>query len=212
MGERKHRLKHLLELAAEGPSARAPLARELCDILVEWPPDYALEAKRPFEALLEKTLREVDETTRTSIAARFALRADAPAGLLHQFFFAPVANDAADDRPPGAQDRIDEDALLRAARGGNQLEHVLARAFKITNAVANEIVSDTSARALAIACKGAHAGRATFSALAMLSDCPPTKADRYLRLAAYDAIPQEAAERLLAYWRSTPAYAHAAAE
>ena len=39
------------------------------------------------------------------------------------------------------------------------------------------------------------------SALAVLSDRSRAAEDSYLRLAAYDSVPQSAAESLLAFWR-----------
>src|SRR5665213_3107196 len=66
----RERLNHLLELAAQGPAGRAALLGELADLLLDWPADYALAMRAPFEALFEKTAREVDAQTRVDVARR----------------------------------------------------------------------------------------------------------------------------------------------
>jgi hypothetical protein len=161
--------------------------------------------------LLEKTLRDVDRGTRVAIAARFARHANAPVTLLNALFFAASAemkdeivtrNTTAELSEPEPRP-IDEDALLAVARNaGGRFSAGLAHALGVATDTADEIFRDLSGQALAIACKGARTGRATFSALAVLSDRSRAAEDSYLRLAAYDAIPQAAAEQLLAFWRA----------
>lgn len=207
----KERLSNLLELAAQGEGARAQLAQEISDVLLSWPAEYPSSARPPFETLLEKTLRDVDRGTRIAIAARFARHPDAPVTLLNALFFAASAemkdeivarNDEAEGSGQEPQ-AIDDDILLAIARNtGGRFSAGLARALGIASDTADEIIRDLSGQSLAIACRGARAGRATFSALAVLSDRSRAAEDSYLRLAAYDAIPQAAAERMLAFWRA----------
>ena len=106
----KERLMHLLNLAAEGESARPQLVQELSEILIEWPREYAPAARVPFEALLDKTIREADAHTRQAVADAVARRSDAPLGLLNQLFFAAseetkahiiARNDGAPERASG---------------------------------------------------------------------------------------------------------------
>ncbi|MEI9932846.1 MAG: hypothetical protein WDM89_20495 [Rhizomicrobium sp.] len=56
----RERLNYLVELAAQGSAGRAALLNELADLLLDWPKDWAQAMRTPFEALLEKTAREVD--------------------------------------------------------------------------------------------------------------------------------------------------------
>jgi hypothetical protein len=207
----KERLSNLLELAAQGEGARAQLAQEISDVLLGWPPEYPQSARPPFETLLEKTLRDVDRPTRVAIAARFARRADTAVALLNQLFFAAtpemkdeiVARNNEDEISAGDPAGIDEDSLLAVARNaGGRFSAGLAHALGIASDTADEILRDRSGQALAIACKGARTGRATFSALAVLCDRSRAAEDSYLRLASFDAVPQGAAERMLAFWRA----------
>jgi hypothetical protein len=205
------RLSNMLELAAQGEGARAQLAQEISDILLNWPADYPASARPPFEALLEKTLRDVDRSTRVAIAARFARHADAPISLLNLLFFTAsaemkddiVARNGEAETPADEPAGIDEDALLAVARNaGGRFSAGLGHALGVARETAEEILRDVSGQALAIACKGARTGRATFSALAVLADRSRAAEDSYLRLATYDAVPQAAADRMLAFWRA----------
>src|SRR5579871_6242416 len=118
------RLSNMLELAAQGDGARAQLAQEISDILLNWPPDYPASARPPFETLLEKTLRDVDRSTRVAIAARFARHSVAPVSLLNLLFFTAsaemkeeiVARNDSGEVPEPEPASIDEDALLTVAR------------------------------------------------------------------------------------------------
>ena len=206
----KERLSRLLELAAQGEAARSTLAHELSDILLGWPAEYTEAAKLPFEALLEKTLREVDAKTRAEIAMRFGKRLDVGIDILNELFFAATAEmkDHIIERNSGGHGHEDagpefnEGSLIASARsdrGG--LVAALASALCVLPHTAAAILQDISGRSLAIACKGAHATRATFSALAVLCDRTRAAEDSYLRLAGFDDVPLSAAERILATWR-----------
>jgi len=207
----KERLMHLLKLAAEGERARSRLVHELSEILIEWPREYAPHARLPFEALLDKTLREADAETRQAVAEAVAHRPDAPTGLLNQLFFGASEetrariikrNDGTPDRSAGPAD-FDEDALIDAARQSRELfPSDFAKGTGLSGEIADEVLRDESGRSLAIVCKGAHARRATFSALAALTDPAHGIEDSYVRLANYDAVPLGAAERMLAHWRA----------
>lgn len=56
----RERLNHLLDLAARGDEARAALLGELVDLLLDWPKEYGPAMRAPFEALLDRTARDVD--------------------------------------------------------------------------------------------------------------------------------------------------------
>jgi hypothetical protein len=206
----KEKLENLLELAARGDGVRVELAHEIADLLLNWPAEYSDGARIPFEALLEKTLQDVGRPTRVAIAARFARSNCAPVELLNQLFFsaAPemkddiISRNASGLPSPGDSVSVEDETLLTLARSRqNALPAGLARVLGVAEDTAEEILRDVSGQSLAIACKGAHAGRATFSALAVLSDRSRAAEDSYLRLAAYDSVPQSAAESLLAFWR-----------
>jgi hypothetical protein len=210
----KERLTHLLELAAKGEPARPALARTLCDILLDWPADYSDSARLPFEALLEKSLREVDRATRAEIAARFAQRADAPIDILNELFFAAsaemkdtiVARNAEDarndaDRPCS----VDADRLIGIIRTRSwEFPDAFAQVLNLPRTTVDEILRDASVQALAVACKGVGLERAAFSTIAILTDRTRAAEDSYLRLAVYDTIPQGAAARLMGFWRAHP--------
>ncbi len=211
MSTPKERLSHLVELAAQGEAARPRLAHELSDLLLDWPADYPDAARLPFEALLEKAVREVDRDTRAALAARFARRADAPVDLLNELFFAAPAEMKDDIVARNAREghasadtgcTVDEQHVLDALRSGNGFTGMFALALGISEATADEILADETAQSLALACKGVHMDRAAFSAIAVLSAKDRGLDDAYARLAAYDIVPEAAAERLLAFWRS----------
>ncbi len=184
----------------------------MCDLLLDWPTDCPDAARLPFEALLEKALREVDRETRIAIAARFARRADAPVDILNELFFAAspemkdeiVARNASEGLlPSNIPDSVDEATLLDAARSDiRNFPAVFAHALGVRDAIVNEILADPSVQSLALVCKGIGVGRAAFSAIAILSDKSRAAEDSYLRLAVYDTVPEYAAERMLAFWRS----------
>jgi len=99
----------------------------------------------------------------------------------------------------------DETPLIEAARvtRGVDFTQAFGRCLRIPVSTAQRIVDDTTGNALAVACKGAHLRRATYSALALLT-AAELRSDpslRYSRLSSFDEIPETGAEGLLAYWR-----------
>ena len=212
MSTPKQRLSRLVELASQGEAARPALAHQLCDVLLDWPTDYPSAARLPFEALLEKALREVSRETRIQIAERFERRADAPVDILNELFFAAspemkdeiVARNASEGLlPSGGPDYVDEATLLEAARSdGEDFPAIFASALGVCDTIVSEILADASVQSLALACKGIRVGRATFSAIAILSDQMRGTDESYSRLSVYDTVPECAAERMLAFWRN----------
>lgn len=218
MPDARARLTRLIELATQSaPEKQRALAFELCDLLLEWPARYPHPMREPFEVLLEKVLRRLDGTTRRLIAARFAGRTDTTLALLNEIFLDLPAEDrsavlrrnadVASDTPTTMPD-ADDTALLEAARSrrGSDFVTAFARFLEIPPVTAKRILDDESGNGLAVACKGGHLRRATFSALALLmaADLRTNPAIRYAYLGAFDEIPLPGAERLLEYWRMTP--------
>jgi hypothetical protein len=204
----RERLNHLLDLAAQGPAGRVALLNDLADLLLDWPADYAQAMRGPFEALFEKTAREVDAPSRAALAARFEGHDELPVALLNEFFLdAPkvlrtrilALNDVLDS---GTVDEISVDAaqLIEAARTLNgTFAPEFAKMLSLPESTAAEILTDASGQSLAVVCKGAGLDRATFSALAVLTAHDGTPGTR---LAAFDSVPQTAAERLSGFWRT----------
>jgi hypothetical protein len=182
------RLSHLLELADQGPALRAALAEEVAELLADWPSDYPETMRGACEALLTKAARDLDAPTRARLRVR--LYAD-PA------LFARVL-----PREPGAQ------ALIAAARKGEQLTPLLAGFLGVDIHVAGDILSDESGFSLAIAAKGAGLDRAAFSALALLTHPGGENASARAMLDSYDAIGAAEAARRLRTWRES--FSHAA--
>jgi hypothetical protein len=228
MSSAKARLTHLLALADRGPSLRAALAEELIDLLLDWPADTPPAMRATFETLLEKAARDLEPQARARLMARLpnnplqplAVHILPPESLNACFFAAPPALKAqivARNRAPGdgpgentrPQDAAEEAHLLEALRDGVHYAVPFAQSLALPAAAAGEILGDTSAWSLAVACRGAHLSRAAFSALALLSIPAGDAADQYGRLAIYDDVPPRAAERLLQSWRLPPT-AHAA--
>jgi hypothetical protein len=215
MTDAKQRLTHLIELAtADAPENRCTLATELCDLLLDWPAHYPAAMREPFEVLLEKTVRSIDCQTRRALIARLAKRHETPVMLLNEFYFdAPedtretiVLRNALMDGAAAASpnEHADEAALIAAARSKSPSEfsEAFANLLHIAPQTADNILHDHSGRALAVACKGAHLGRATFSALAILSEAGMALEDARERLSSFDSVPLTGAERLLDYWRN----------
>ena len=213
MTDAKHRLTRLIELAtADAPQDRRALALELCDLLLHWPAHYPPAMREPFEALLEKTVRVIDEDTRRALAAKLGTCPETPVALLNEFYF-DTPGDTRDtivlrnalmndgDRAPPVV--ANETALLTAARSKPRSEFTdaFAKMLGIERGTADHILHDPSGRALAVACKGAHLGRATFSALAVLTEAGMAPDAARERLSSFDSVPLTGAERLLDYWR-----------
>src|SRR5689334_19652385 len=84
----RERLTRLVELAGqEGTEARRALVNELADLLLGWPSMYPRGMREPFEALLEKALRDVGSETRAELADRFVGATDMPLSILNQLVF-----------------------------------------------------------------------------------------------------------------------------
>jgi hypothetical protein len=225
MANARDRLTHLVELASQSaPEKSRALAIELCDLLLDWPEDYARTMRAPFEALIEKVVRGLDGATRRLLAARLASSAETPVDLLNPFFFdvpseaklAILARNAeagagqeAPSPPPGS-----EASLLAAMRGSHREEFAAAfgEHLAVDWATAARILDDT--RALAVACKGARLTRATFSSIAVLARGAISEAmmASYAHLALFEDISETGARRLLDFWRSRREPARAAEE
>jgi uncharacterized protein (DUF2336 family) len=208
----KEHLAYLVELAAEpGAKERCELLRELGELLTAWPKDYPIEARSSFAALLARVEHDVDPENRRELARKLARCPDAPLSLLNEFFF-DVPADARgsilkrDCEVPAATARaVDEPALIAAARGkrGAEFANTLASSLGIDVLTAMEILQDTSAMGLAIACRGAGLSRAAFSTFAVLT--ARSDAQMEARLAAFDSVPEKGAATMLAFWRQQAA-------
>ena len=217
MSTARERLTNLVELASQrAPEKQRALAMELCDLLIDWPSDYSSAMRAPFEALLERVARGVDRATRRQLATRLAAYAETPLDLLNAFFFdLPLESrrailarndEASDMRSDIASDMAVETSLVDVLRQSDRVHAAVALGefLRIDPATAGNILDDCSAEALAVACKGAHLARATFSAMVLLAGerSPDAPDASYARLGMIESIPQAGAERLLNYWRT----------
>jgi Uncharacterised protein conserved in bacteria (DUF2336) len=216
MTDARERLTRLIELASENAPEKQPaLAFELCDLLVAWPERYPQIMREPFEALLEKVLRRLDETTRRLIATRLSGHSETAVTLLNEFYFdVPTKargvilernHETVDETSQGA-DAEEEARLVEAARRMGAVEFVSAFAafLHVPTATARSILDDRTGDALAVACRGAGAQRATYSSLVLFAagNTADIGAETlYARLAAFDNVPEKGARRMLAYWR-----------
>jgi hypothetical protein len=209
----RERLTRLVDLASEaGVSARRELTGEVADLLLDWPPNYPATMREPFEALLEKALRDVEPPARTMLAERFVQHSGMPLTVLNQLIFDAtpeiqtkiLSRNADGYAHNGATPHIDGALLLFAARrgGADGLTETLATWFGIKPEIAASALGDHSAHSLAILCKGAQLTRAAFSALAVLARPDAAADEHYLRLATYDSVPEDGARALLVFWRS----------
>jgi hypothetical protein len=213
MSDPRERLTSLVELATQNaPEKRRELAVELCDLLLDWPANYPQAMREPFETLLEKTVRLLDIETRAALIARISDSHDAPLGFLNEFFFdAPQElrrailqrNSEARDGAERTAPAIDERDLVLRARGNprDAFAEALASALDVTVETAGRILHDGTAQALAVAAKGAHLSRATFSALALLADGAATPDESLARLSTFETVPLAGAENMLNFWR-----------
>lgn len=204
----KDRLKRFLALADQGPAQRAALAEELVDFLVDWPQECPLAMRGPVLALLDMTLQEADGLLRKRLAARLAALDDLPLGLANEIFHCAPATmrerllnrnaEAGGLQPLTAYDPL---LLLIAARDEerDQLAHRLVGAMHVPLSTATGVLSDESGLSLAVLCKGCRLGRAFYSSLALLAF--RGVAGGAVRLAAYDRVPQRAADHLTACWQ-----------
>jgi uncharacterized protein (DUF2336 family) len=182
--------------------------------LVDWPPRYPQIMREPFEALLEKVLRRLDETTRRLIATRLSTHSETAVALLNECYFdVPTKarslilerNHEEDDDTPVQTDAEDEAKLIAAARKMGPIEfvHAFADFLGVTVVMAQSIVEDVTGDALAVACRGVGMSRITYSTLATFAAgrLNADAATIYQRLAAFDTIPESGARRMLGHWR-----------
>ena len=203
MPSAKERLGQLLTLAAE--RRWTALARELSELVLDWPSDYPQSMRGPVLALLERAARECDGGTRAELAAHMADHPELPLRLLNELYLAAPAplrreilmrneleRDGDEFGPPG-----DAPKLLCAARNGTRdFAGALSATVAIPRATAETILCDTSGEPLAVLCRGSGFDRATFSAVALL------RGPRGLDLSVFDTVPDHAAHRLTRHWRA----------
>jgi len=213
----RENLSRLIELASrDSTDGRRALAHELCDLLLDWPDSYPESMREPFEALLEKTLRVIDAQTREALAWHIAEREKAPLWLLNEFYFGASADlrkailmhnayangeSAHDPEPADLESPTLGASLVQAARTApqEQLPSRVAALCGLSREIVARILKDASGEGLAVLAKGAHLGRAAFSALAILTG---TAGDAERRLGIFDAVPQAGAEAMFRFWRS----------
>lgn len=211
----RERLTRLVELAGqESIEARRALAGELADLLLAWPSIYPRGMREPFEALLEKTLRDIGPEMRGGLADRFIAADDTPLSILNLLVFDAepetrnviLLRNASELEPSEMVVRIpvNEAALLAAARATaiDGLPAVLAVRLGIPLEVAQAILADQSAAMLAVLCRGANLRRQTFSALTVIAKSTAPAEISYGRLAAFDEVSDAGAMALLASWRA----------
>src|SRR5271154_423017 len=215
MTDARERLTRLIELASENAPEKQPaLAFELCDLLVAWPERYPQIMREPFEALLEKVLRRLDETTRRLIATRLSGHSETAIALLNEFYFdvpTPARsvilerNHEPADETSQSADVEGEARLVEAVRrmGPVEFAATFAGFLRVSPTTAQSILDDATGDALAVACKGARMQRATYSALVLFATrgLDVELQTLYARLAAFDAVPESGAGRMLAHWR-----------
>jgi len=165
------KLSHLLQLADQGPALRAALAEEVAELLAAWPSDYPESMRAVCEALLAKATQDVDTTARARF--REQLGFDLP------------------NRPPPREGGFQ--ALIEAARTGENLPTALTQSLGIDGKMAAQILSDQSGAMLAMACKRANMDRATFSALALLTHPVRDRSQAFALLDAFDNGASQAA-------------------
>ena len=215
MSEPRERLTRLIELASENaPEKQAALAFELCDLLVDWPPRYPQVMREPFEALLEKVLRRLDETTRRLIATRLSQHSETAVALLNECYFdVPTKarsmileknQEPAEEEPEGVGTEAEAQLIAAARRMGPiEFTHLFADFLAVSPLMAQSILDDGSGDALAVACKGIGMRRVTYSALVVFAAgrAGANAQTMYDRLAAFDEIPESGARRMLSHWR-----------
>jgi Uncharacterised protein conserved in bacteria (DUF2336) len=173
------KLSHLLQLADQGPALRMALAEEVTELLADWPSDYPENMRDVCEALLAKAARDVDTATRARLRAQLASHPDLTQRLL----------------PHGSQ------ALVQAARNGEDLTALLAESLSVKDETARQILDDDSGATLAVACKGANIDRAVFSTVALLMRLRRDRSHAFAVLNAFDDVPMGEASRVLQGWR-----------
>jgi hypothetical protein len=208
----RERLNRLVELAAEtSAAARRELTNEVAGLLLDWPSTYPEAMREPFEALLEKSLADIEPEGRALLAERFAKKPGIPLPILNALIFdaSPevraeiLARNGAAFHGGATEDVCGESALLAGLRVADidDIAPVLSAHLHVPQPTAARIVADSSATTLAVLCRGAGLSRPTFSALAVLSSPSADVDEHYRRLAAYDDVPDNAAISLLSHWR-----------
>jgi hypothetical protein len=126
------KITHLLELADQGPALRQALAEEVADLLSAWPNDYPRAMREVCEALLAKSVRDLDEDSR----ARLRVQLCSQPGLVQRVL-------PRDGAPL---------SLIEAARTGRDLAGALAQCLGVDRCIAGDILDDDSGAKLAVAC------------------------------------------------------------
>ena len=213
MADARERLTRLIELANDNaPEKQQALAFELCDLLSKWPTRYPRAMREPFEALLEKVRRHLDAHTRQMIALRLHADTETALTLLNEFYLdlppdlrGPILarNAEREADAPAAEITGREVMLVAAARkaSGRDLVQAFSQLMGISGSTAQAVFDDVSGDALAVACKGSGISRTTYSTLAVLAGTEASPAALCGRLAAFDAVPENGARRMLAHWR-----------
>lgn len=213
MSGARDRLGQLLTLTAE--RRWTPLARELCDLTLYWPPEFPEAMHGPVTALLETSLWECDEDTRRELAARLAGHSDVPLRVMNVLYLGAAAplrreilmrNELEGD---AALDPADAEAVLLLARkGARDFAAALSDVTGLPYGVVCAVLGDVSGEALAVLCRGLGLSRAIFSAIALLRVSAPMPLD------VFDSVADRAAASLVHSWRTRPAVngaSHAAA-
>jgi hypothetical protein len=203
MPSAKERLGQLLALAAE--RRWTALARELSELVLEWPADYPQSMHAPVLALLERAARECDDGTRAELAAHMGGHPELPLRLLNELYLAAPAplrreilmrneleRDGDESGPPAELATL----LLAARNGTRDFAGMLSTTLAIPRETAQAILRDTSGEPLAVLCRGVGFDRAMFSAIALLQGSDG------LSLSVFDSVPDHAAHRLTRQWRS----------
>lgn len=201
----KERLGQLLALAAE--RRWSPLARELCDLMLYWPPGWPEAMRAPVAALFETALREADDETQSVLAERLAGQATIPLKVMNQVYLAAPAplrreilmrNELEGPAPDAFT--LDRPALLAAARARQgDFTGTFARLGGFSRRIAAAVLSDSTGEALAVVCRGGELDRAAFSAIALL------RAPAEVPLPVYDSVAPKAAALICADWRKASA-------
>ena len=169
------RLTHLLDLANKGPALRSALVEELTDLLAFWPSDCSQDMRAPCEALLARTVQDMDDPV---LADR-----------------APAARVLADDSPVPLNDNLGR-TMIEMARAGLDVHARMAEALNLSRSRLEEILATD--HGLALVCKRLGLSRTAFSTLAMLTDRKTDTAQCYAALDRYEAVTSQAVENLRA--------------
>lgn len=213
MSGARDRLGQLLTLTAE--RRWTPLARELTDLTLYWPPEFPEAMHAPVTALLETALWECDEDTRRELAARLAGHGEIPLRVMNVLYLgaaAPLRREILmrnELEGEGVLDTADADSVLMLARkGARDFAAALSDITGLPDMVVGGALGDASGEALVVLCRGMGLSRAIFSAIALLRVPVPMPLD------VFDTVPDRAAASLVHSWRTRPAVngaSHAAA-